>query len=239
MKQFRTLPFKYTKDITETLNINEKSVYNLSNSGRLKAKKTGGKLYFCNNSLNDFISYKNSSNFITAKDAKKMLKTNDIEDKFYILGKTKNQAKIKRRNGCNITYYYGRYTEDFPISLKQLCLNGYIKKDPDITPALYEKQSVINAIKVLKDKHTNELINEKCTDEENILLGKKLNKWKKEKMKAFKDKITFNTPKPTLSTQEIEQIRLKVIDSMNNPATPKRVSKKKKRRKGITRLPRR
>lgn len=200
-------PYKTIKDVAKITQLENISIYTLVHNGRLKAQKINGKLYFCNKSLNDFRKSFNRADYFRSKEVFAELEKNYIKDNFH------PQSKSKKKRKCKITYLYDRYLNEFPISLKQLLNKGLIEIAPDVKPILYKKSSVINAIKILKEKHQKELSIKKSIEiKENIdleienLLKPKIYEWEKEFLRCKIQKTPFNIPKPTLSIEEVNKI---------------------------------
>lgn len=217
MAFFRLLPLKNTKDVGKITQLNSTSVYNLVKSGRLVAEKVNGKLYFCNNSLTEFTNSFNRNDYIKINEVSDELKKNNIYDEFITMSKTRNKTKIKKR-GCSIVYKYIRYLDEFPISTKQLLTNGLIIADKDMSPTLYNKVSVSNAITILKQKSLIEakakkdiVIQKEINLEKEKLLKSRINKWEVDLLRNKFNKLPFNTPKPTLDTEDIN----KIIENIN------------------------
>ena len=218
MAPFRLLPLKNTKDVEKITQLNSISVYNLVKSGRLVAEKVNGKLYFCNNSLTEFTNSFNINDYFKINEVSEELKKNNIYDDFITISKTKNKTKIKKR-GCSIVYKYIRYLDEFPISPKQLVTNDLIIVDKDISPTLYNKASVSNAITILKQKSLIEAkvkkdiaIQKEIDFEKEKLLKSRVDKWEVDLLKNKFNNLPFNTPEPTLSTEDIN----KIIEDVNN-----------------------
>ena len=241
MSIFQLLPLKETKDVEKITQLNSTSVYNLAHSGRLDTKKVNGKLYFCNQSLNEFVKFFNRDDYFEIDKVSSELKKNGVWDSFNIISKTDDKTKIKKR-GCNIVYSYNRYLDEFPISPKQLLEKGLIVADRDMSPTLYSKLSVANAIKILKTKYLDEVkvkkadvIQKEIDFKKEKLLKQKNDKWEKEFLKCKIKKVPFDTPKPTLSIDEVSDIE----NTVNQKHTPivssngefKPINKKKTNRK--------
>lgn len=252
MNTFQLLPLRVTKDVEKITNLNSTSVYNLSKSGRFKTKKINGKLYFCNNSITNFMQSFKKDDYCEVDEVTSMLKKSGVWDNFNIILKSDNEVKdktfAKKNKICRVIYDYNRFLKEFPISPKQLLDRGLITADKYLSPTLYLKSSVIEAIKVLKQKkqfenaiETEDKVEKEISTNKGKLLKKKMDKWEKEMIKSKIKKTTFSAPKPTLSKDEIDDIektvreKYKVSDTetyeklpikkgkfVNNPTFPKK-----------------
>ena len=88
-----------------------------------------------------------------------------------------------------------------------------------MSPTLYRKASVFDAIIILKEKYLIEAkikkdiaIQKEIDLEKEKLLKSRVDKWEVDLLKNKFNNIPFNTPKPTLSTEDIN----KIIEDVNN-----------------------
>jgi len=116
------------------------SIRKLTASGRLKRKFVKGKYIYDRKSVSKFILEFDRNDYYSVSEATQVLKDNGIWDQFKSFNKDGNP-----RYQCK----YERYTNEFPISPKQLLQKGYLVKDKDIKPILITKQSMVDTIKKL------------------------------------------------------------------------------------------
>ncbi len=125
------------------LNTTRETVRSLSASGRLKRKQSGKKFIYDCLSVEKYMATFNKDDFYTVAEATQVLKDNGISDEFESFSSGGIPA-----NKCK----YKRYTNEFPISVKQLLKRGYLFKDKNIKPVLITKKSMVETIKKLSNR---------------------------------------------------------------------------------------
>lgn len=180
------------------------------------SKKIGKKTYISEESVNEFLTKFNLSNYVTVKECNERLSNEGLKDDFILV----------KRFGVGRSF-------DFDINSKQLIEKGYLELDGFIEKYI-EKNSLEKCIlRLKKEKETNE----KTTDESsrlehkeklmelelNKLLQPKIDKWERDLGMSKLKKIDFNIPKPILSDSEIKSVEKKV-----NQKLKQKILKKKK-----------
>lgn len=121
--------------------VNQSGLNNISDIGRVKRKKVLGVWRYDKNSINNFLTSFKRDDYYQYSEVVNLLKDNGVCDEYKYFGRSENDKPM-----CK----YIRKNPHFPLTVKNLIENGYLKKDDDISPILIRKDSVIKTIKLFK-----------------------------------------------------------------------------------------